>query len=1178
MQKAFARFFGVAACGLIVLAFAAASAEAQFRAGLQGSVVDAGGGLVAGATVTLVSNETQRTLTVTTNDDGFYRFSSLAPGSYSLTVESANFKKQVYEDVAISGENIQGLDVTLSAGGIQEVVTVTDETPALETEDANIRKTITEEEILRLPQIGRDPYELARLAPGVFGDGARGGGGGSVGLPNTSGPGGSDTGIFATENRPAISANGQRVSANSFQVDGVDVNSQTWGGAAVITPTQESVKEVQVTSATYSAEDGRNSGAQVKVVTQNGTRAFRGSAFFKYNDPGWNAFNSGFTIRDDRFATPRVRQVLPVRVNNRDKIYGGSFGGPLPISILNFGEGGNVLNSLKDKLFFFFAYEGLRRFNNNPSDGWVETEQFRQFIINNRPNSIARRVVTSEGSNPRVLQVLNRTCADFVFPTGVCNLLPGGFDIGSPTLAQGTYVPATNLAGGGLDGIPDVQFVRFDNPVGTTGNQYVGRIDLEATQKDKFAWTLFYAPRFAQGNEVAAQSRPQAAIRSDRLNYNTALTYIRTITPNIVNEARINFTKWGFNEVESNPDINFGIPRIEIEQFLPGGARLRWGAARSGATPGTFDERTVNIKDTLTWVADNHALKFGFDYRKETNVNPGTGAARPIYTFQRWNFFNDTPLFEQINLDFAGRPVAQNADFSTGGFSFFGQDDWKIRPNLSINLGLRWEYYKSVEADTLGIFQLGPNGLPDSRITVGGSLVKPDYNNFGPQLGFAWTPGGIFGDGLVLRGGAGIGYDRLANALPANTRNNPPNGFNFSINGCSSTNPFCGGQLLYSLGATNSPTSFPVNPGLGQGFAANGGPRTGSVQVYGLDPNMRTPTIYRYSLEAQYQLPFNTVGTLGYQGSLSRNFVRIEPLHLTQSVPAPNFSPIFYGKGDVGGNYNGMNARLQKRLSSGVQVDFNYKFSKSLDSVSFEGPCACTNQTYPIDQSTEFGRSDYDVRHSFNLVGLWELPFYRRQQSLAGKLLGGWQINGILTRHTGFPWTPLVAVGLNTPNPGVTLSPTRPVSYNGTRPRSNSNENFLSAGGLFPGSVIFNAAGTGVVSCTTLIGCNSVFSTRTNGNVLANNPPGVGRNTFFGPKYFNVDMSLSKRIGLPNLGVLGEKPNFDIRFNFFNIFNLQNITPYDLNTGPTQLQSATFSEAGSLLAGRIVEMQLRFSF
>jgi len=199
-----------------------------------------------------------------------------------MAVEKAGYKQKVFDNVVVNAEAVQGVDVALEAGDISATVTVTQDTvPILDTENANVDRAITTQEVRTLPQFGRDPYELTRLTPGVFGDFARGGAGGAVNLPNQSGPGGSNRSIFQTENQPQISANGQRVSANSFQIDGTSVNSLTWGGAAVITPNQESVKEVQVIANNYSAEFGRNSGAQVLTVSQNGTNQFHGSLFLK---------------------------------------------------------------------------------------------------------------------------------------------------------------------------------------------------------------------------------------------------------------------------------------------------------------------------------------------------------------------------------------------------------------------------------------------------------------------------------------------------------------------------------------------------------------------------------------------------------------------------------------------------------------------------------------------------------------------------------------------------------------------------------------------------------------------------------------------------------------------------------------------------------------------------------
>jgi hypothetical protein len=241
---------------VLFLIFLGTTANAQFRAGVQGAVTDAQGGAIVGATVTLTSNETNKTQQATTSDEGFYRFTGLAPGRYTLIAEQTGFNKKTFENLVVNAEAVQGVNITLEAAGVTAAVTVTDVlSPALQTENANVDRAISTQEVRRLPQFGRDPYELTRLTPGVFGDFSRGGNGGANNLPNTTGPGGSapDRLIFQTENVPQISANGQRVAANNYQIDGTSVNSQTHGGGAVITPNQESIKEVRVIAKNYSA-------------------------------------------------------------------------------------------------------------------------------------------------------------------------------------------------------------------------------------------------------------------------------------------------------------------------------------------------------------------------------------------------------------------------------------------------------------------------------------------------------------------------------------------------------------------------------------------------------------------------------------------------------------------------------------------------------------------------------------------------------------------------------------------------------------------------------------------------------------------------------------------------------------------------------------------------------------
>src|SRR6266702_6775616 len=365
-MRQFGFSFRLTVCSLFVLVLAS-SANAQFKASVQGTIKDTAGGLVPEAKITLTSAETGKAQETTSSDEGFYRLSGLAPGKYKLTIQKTGYKQQVFEDVAVNAETVQGIDGVLEAGDVSATVTVSQETAqTLETENANVDKAITTQEVRTLPQFGRDPYELVRLTPGVFGDSARGGAGGAVSLPNTAGPGGSNRSIFQTENQPQISANGQRITSNNYQIDGTSVNSLTNGGAAVITPNQESVKEVRVIANVYSAEYGRNSGAQVLTVSQNGTNDFHGSLFLKNNSPGLNAVN--------KYGGPNGAP--GIRVNQHLNQFGGSIGGP--ITLPRFGEGGPSVRSFKNRAFFFFSYEGLRSQNTDTVNAFIEMPQFRQ--------------------------------------------------------------------------------------------------------------------------------------------------------------------------------------------------------------------------------------------------------------------------------------------------------------------------------------------------------------------------------------------------------------------------------------------------------------------------------------------------------------------------------------------------------------------------------------------------------------------------------------------------------------------------------------------------------------------------------------------------------------------------------------------------------------------------------
>lgn len=1131
------------------------TAQAQFKAGVQGTVSDSAGALVPAAKIILKDTETGRTQETTTSEEGFYRIVGLAPGKYQLTVEKPGYAKSYRESLTVNAENIQGVDVILEIGEITATVMVTDEkVGTIETENANITKGITPREVKRLPQAGRDPYELIRLTPGIFGDGARSGNGNASGLPNSPGPGGSNNSIFQTENQPQISANGQRISANNFQVDGVSVNSLSHGGAAVVTPNQESVKEIEISSSSYSAEDGRNSGAQIKVVSQNGTNDFHGSLIFKYNTPKWNAFNK----YPNDFGRGR-----PERVERLFRQFGGSLGGPLFLP--HFGEGGPTVYNGKDRAFFFLSYEGLRENSTTPATAYVETPQFRQTVINARPGGITAAVLGSGGIQPRIAGVLSPSCAD-VQSNIPCQVVGGGLDVGSLSGSRGQYLTFSNLGGGGLDGIPDIQKVIIAAPTTNRPNQYNARFDFLATAKDQLTVSTYLTRASFVGSDTAGGARPQADITTKPKNSSFAVLYNRTMSATLVNEARVNFTKFAFNEVESSNQTNFGIPRIEIESLLRDGSRIRFGANQSETTPGIFSEKTLEFRDVVNNVRGNHGLKFGGEFRREFNDNNLNGAARPLYTFASlFNFANDAPLFYQINADpNTGGPANAQRHFRSNSYGLFVQDDWKARPNLTLNLGLRYEYFGVLtEQDNLvSNFVFGPGGtLAGSKVAPTSELYNPDRNNFAPRLGFAYSPK-RFGldEKLVLRGGAGVSYNRIPEGVFSNTRGNPPFFARYAICcGTASTDfgsPFAGGQILYTLGASSSPFSYPANPALAVGIdPATGAPRNRTVEVYGALSDTPVPYVYTYSFETQYALPYALTATVGYQGSSSHKLIRLVNQRLVQTTIPANFFAfaVYIPTPDVNANYNALNARLTRRFTRGFQFDILYRWAKSIDTLSNEGPGAETNQTFPQDLREERGPSDFDVRHNLNVSGLWDLPLFRNRKDAIGKILGGWQVDTILTAHTGFPWTPHTGQCVRSANSNDFVCPSRPPRYFGGALEDTDNEAFIRPGGNFPGGGL-------------------VYFDQNNPNGSLR--PGIGRNSFRGPRYFAVDLSLAKRTGMPS--VFGEGAFLEIKANFFNAFNNLNLKPFGFFS--PNVDNRDFGRAQSALAGRVVELQARFSF
>ena len=947
-------------------------ATAQYRAGIQGHVLDPQGNAISAASVTLTNLETNKTQQISSDEAGLFNFLSLPPGHYSIHVEIAGFKKKTLADVEVAGERTQAVNITLELGEVTQSVTVNgNEIPALQTESGNITGTLSTNEVQNLPSFGRDPFQLLRLAPGVFGDGSHSASGGSQNLPGSQGPGGTSasSSIFQTENQVQVNANGQRNTANSFQLDGVSVNSLDWGGAATITPNEESIKEVRVTANSYDAQYGRTSGAQVEIVSQNGTNDYHGSLFMKIDRPGLNAFQ-----RDFGFEGPTQR------VTNQFNQIGGSVGGPI----------------IKNRLFAFFSYETLRNNSTALNQNWAEAPQ----LLSAGPmGSIANNLLSFPGEGTAIDRILPRSCADAGLTQGVdCNALGAGgaqgLDIGSPLKGQPLGVKDSTFGtaatpfgiGGGLDGVPDIAFVQTINPTTVTSTQYNGRVDFQATKNDLITFSMYYVPNdqdFFNGN-----ARPANFWHSDRVNESGALLWQHTFGPTLVNEARFNVSRWYFNELDSNPQEPFGLPQDKINQLGNiNGQTIIFGT--NG--PGIFYKTSYNFHDGVTKVLGRHTLKVGFDLYRDQNTDVSAAGALPQYFFNNlWDFLNDAPVQESANFNPQTGQLTQTRHYiRSNSYAGYAQDDFKVKPNLTVNLGLRWEYFGPIyeKFGNLAVAELGPPSAPltGASVKVGGDLYNSSHNNWGPQIGFAWSPGKLpltgqeLNNRLVVRGGFGIGYSREEQAIALNGRANPPQVAAFNL---------FGSNILYAPSSdpqdfngypVNPNATFPIDPATNLPVQM---PGQAGVSLVAFDHDLPTPVTYRYSLGTQYDLGHNWIFSVGYQGSLSRHYTRNQNLNLvfnTDLNPAiQNFQRF---TNDTNGSYNALLVQLSHRFSDSFQIDGQYIFAKTEDNYSGDFNGDFTPGVYPFDRQAEFAPADYDVRHTLKIYGVWTPRIFRGSHS-----------------------------------------------------------------------------------------------------------------------------------------------------------------------------------------------------
>lgn len=1152
------------------------TSQAQFRTSIQGVVTDTSGAVIPGATLTLTDNGTNNKQVRTSDSSGVYNFNALPPDTFTLTVTKDGFQEKDLTDLQLIPEQANSINIQMVAGAATQTVTVNGSTqPALDTETANSGETISANEIQHVPVYERDVIGLIRLAPGALSDGAQAAGGGGFQAPGTqsgasSGGGGNlghSSSIFATENGASANTNGGQFDANGYSVDGISTESAVWGGATIVTPSEDSVANVRVLTNQYDAENGRFNGALTEIDTKSGTNNLHGSFFIQITRPGLNAYQSwngpGSVQSVDPATglkkTPAERGLL--RDEDRYNQLGGSIGGPI----------------WKNRVFAFFNYEGQSQTIPATSVEWFPTSAITPLAP---ASSIASTYVNFKGANVLGTVIGSNTCLDAGLIENVnCVTIPGqGLNVGSPlTTGLGTqdltWVSAADPGvGGGLSNVPDIAQYTISNPTSSDYKQYNGRLDADVTSKDHVSFAIYWTPstrNFFNGG-LGYQT-----FHHDQIASAFSVIWNHTFSPNFLNQARANAAGWRWNELNSNPQAPFGLPQDSFEQT--GSITLGYLGV---AGPSHLDQWTYGYNDVATKILNSQTMKFGFDLTRLYYLNDPIGA--PNYTFYNlWDFLNDAPEAEGGPFQATtGIPGGFRNDNRENILGVFFQDDWKARPNLTLSAGLRYSYFGPLtdKDNNMGVlsFGSGTDMLTGINLRTGIGEWKAQKANFGPEIGFNWSPMAMNGN-LVFRGGFGLNYNEEEIANANNDDFNPPG--TSSVPGSSTSPTNINPNIIYAV--SSSPTNifgFPPNKNVITTFNSAGLPTAGSANLNALPGKMPTAYVEHYSLDMQWSLGHAWVASLGYLGSSGKHLMYDYDANGFGTIMGAPLNPLVNSVntfGSIGNsNNNMMLAGIKHQFSNTFSLDTQYAWAHSFDTNS--GPYFRSPYLYHPGYS--YGRSDFDVNQSLKLFGVWQPVIFSGQHNWMEKTVGGWTLAGIFTVHSGFGWTPTYTAPhqfyCSTCNYGF---PSLRPFYNGLASSSTSNDAFKTGSNfLNPGT-----ANTGTSNDQF---SNNYFTVPNYDNAITDNPgqtatfvpaPGIGRNTFPGPRYHDVDFNIAKAFGLPEMKVIGGDAKIEVKANILNLFNQLNINPSSISNNIT---SSNLGQASSALGSRTIDFQARFSF
>jgi hypothetical protein len=1099
MRGLLRRVVRTAATGAAIAVLCSGVAHAQAVSGtLLGSIADQGGLAMPGVTVTITETSTNISLTATTNDSGFYTFPSLKDGTYKVVAELSGFKRVVRDGIIVPVNTTIRVDLKMEVGALEESITVVGQSPILQTDRTDTGRIIESKMVSDMPLTFNRNFQSILIT-----------------VPGTTRPHREHSAFFNSQDSLAVEVNGQPRMANNTLLEGLDNNHKT-GLLQVIIPAADALETVSVSTSNYDAEFGRSGGAVTNVTLKSGTNQVRGSGFVFGNTDATNA--------SDYF----THLVAPTKFLNS----GFTLGGPI----------------VHNKFFFFGDYQRTIDNAGYVVRAIVPTLAMRQGDFSAVTQRIYDPFTGDVNGNNRAVFPGNVVPANRISP--IAQRLIG-------------FIPEPNIAGAPL-GQNNYQKAQTREK---TTDGFDMKFNISAGAKDQLSYRVsFMRPVVYDPGPFGLYGGPANdgfAGTGTNKSVSTAATWTRAFSSSTLLDVRggvnyyHNIALAEAAGLKTSTDV--GIPGANLDDYTSGLSRFQIGGYTdpilgfSPSLPWDRSEKTWNVATTLTKLKATHTIKMGGEWRKNTDMllqTQDAGGSRGRFIFNASGTGSPTETssltglansFASFLLDWPNGvardlKVIDKPGTKHWAIAGFVHDKWQARPNLTVDLGLRWEYYNPLQGiegkGTLANYDPATNTIRVAGYgnTTNAVNVEKRFKNWAPRTGVSWR----LNDKNVVRAGYG------ASAIPF-----PDNryAFTFPVKQNYQGSVANGFQRAGTMAA-----GFPA-PVLTSIPSDGIIPATGSLLNSTYDvipPGLHEAMLHSWNVAFQRELPHAFAADIAYVGNRGVDLV----------MDLDTNASMIYGSGNVGraqfaqfnrtgvsrtrtnlgkSQYHGLQMKLDRRFQNGLMITNSYTISRSMDYVQENG-----NMATPIDFEQSWSRSNFDRLHSYTLTTIYDLPFGPNKRwlanNMAGRIIGGWQISGLFIGQSGVP---LNITGNNTL-----------INTPGTTAYANANGEQKVLGGLGPGLLYFDP------TVYTLPAAN------VQGNMKRNGGPE-------GPGFWEIDAALFKRFAI------GASRYAEFRVDAFNVTNSVRWgnpgTGFSTATGNTfgQITGTTGSQRTLRFGGRV---------